>query len=158
MFRKRERKARVLFVDEKNDLVSQLAEYFTREYFGDMYEVYSAGPKHDLVDCEMISVMYQRGEDIRRQVSKDFRDRDHLRDDEDYDIVVFLRKDVFDEWAGRTPWQGKQVLCEMGSAEDFDATDDLELANCYSDLIDRVSRWVKENMDDPGRLGSMISA
>jgi len=158
MFGKKEKKVRVLFVDEKNDLTSQLAEYFTKEYFGNRYEAYSAGPKHELVDCELISVMYQRGEDMRRQVSKDFRDRDRLRDDEDYDIVVFLRKSVFDEWAKRTPWQGKQILFEMGSTADFAATDDLELSKCYSDLIDKVSTWVKENMEDPEKLRSMISA
>jgi len=158
MFGKKDKKVRVLFIDEKNDLTSQLAEYFTREYFGSKYEAYSAGPQRDLVDCELISLMYQRGEDMRRQVSKDFRDRDHLRDDEDYDIVVFLRKNVFDEWAKRTPWQGKQILCELGSVEDFAATDDLELAGCYSGLIDRVSAWVRENMEDTEKLRSMISA
>ena len=158
MFGKKERKVRVLFIDEKNDLTSQLAEYFAKEYFGNRYEVYSAGPKRDLVDCELISFMYQKGNDMRRQVSKDFRDRDRLRDDEDYDIVVFLRKSAFDEWAKRTPWQGKQMLCDLGSAEDFAATDDLELAKCYSDLIDKVSAWVRENMGDAEKLRSMISA
>ncbi|MDR1690577.1 MAG: hypothetical protein LBR42_01865, partial [Candidatus Methanoplasma sp.] len=154
----KEKRLKVLFIDEKNDLTSQLAEYFTREYFGSKYEVYSAGPKHDLVDCELISVMYQRGEDMRRQVSKDFKDRDYLRDDEDYDLVIFLRKSVFDEWAKRTPWQGKQIVFELGTTEDFTATDDLELANCYSGLIDKVSAWVKENMADPEKLRTMISA
>ncbi|MCL2032206.1 MAG: hypothetical protein FWH45_00135 [Methanomassiliicoccaceae archaeon] len=158
MFGKKDRKVRVLFIDEKNDLTSQLAEYFTKEYFGSKYEAYSAGPQRDLIDCELISVMYQRGEDMRRQVSKDFRDRDRLRDDEDYDIVVFLRKNVFDEWAKRTPWQGKQVLCDLGSADDFAATDDLELAECYSGIIEKVSKWVRENMDDVEKLRSMISA
>ena len=158
MFGKKEKKVRVLFIDEKNDLTSQLAEYFTREYFGGSYEVYSAGPQHDLIDCELISVMYQRGDDMRRQVSKDFRDRDYLRDDEDYDIVIFLRKNVFDEWAKRTPWQGKQILVEMGSSKDFTATDDLELWECYSDVINKVSLWVRENLDDPEKLRSMISA
>jgi len=158
MFGKKERKLRVLFIDEKNDLTSQLAEYFTKEYFGDRYEVYSAGPKQDLIDCELISVMYRMGKDMRRQVSKDFRDRDRLRDDEDYDIVIFLREKVFDEWAKRTPWQGKQIMFEMGSTEDFTATDDLELAECYSRLIGKVSAWVKENMGDQEKLRSMMSA
>jgi len=158
MLGKKEKKTRVLFIDEKNDLTSQLAEYFTKEYFGNKYEVYSAGPKHDLVDCELISIMYQRGEDMRRQVSKDFKDRDRLRDDEDYDFIVFLQKSVYDEWAKRTPWQGKQILFEMGSTNDFAASDDMELGKCYSDLIDRVSAWVRENMEDIGKLRSMISA
>ncbi|MCL2295916.1 MAG: hypothetical protein FWC29_02400 [Methanomassiliicoccaceae archaeon] len=158
MFKKKEKKVRVLFIDEKNDLTSQLAEYFTRAQYGNKYDAYSAGPKRDLIDCELISIMYQRGDDMRRQVSKDFRDRERLRDDEDYDIVVFLRKNVFDEWAKRTPWQGRQILCDLGSAEDFAATDDLELGKCYSDLIDKVSAWVRENMEDPEKLRSMISA
>jgi len=157
MFGRKEKKVRVLFVEEKNDLISQLAEYFTKEYFGGRYEVYSAGPKKDIVDCELISVMYQTGNDMRRQVSKDFKDRDYLRDDEDYDIVVFFGKSIFDEWAKRTPWQGKQMFFELEGTESFRATDDLELSICYSELIDRVSAWVKENMSDPERLRSMIA-
>lgn len=158
MFGKKEKKAKVLFIDENNDQTSQLAEYFTRKFFDDRYEVYSAAPKHDLVDCEMISVMYQMGEDMRRQVSKDFRDRDYLRDDEDYDLVVYLRQNVFDEWAKRTPWQGKQIVYDLGSKDDFDATDDLELSMCYADMIEKVRNWVKDNMDDVDKLNSMISA
>ncbi|MCL2317758.1 MAG: hypothetical protein FWC44_01685 [Methanomassiliicoccaceae archaeon] len=158
MLGKKERPIKVLFVEEKNDLISQLAEYFTREYYGSKYEVYSAGPKKDLVDCELISIMYQKGEDMRRQVSKTFKDRDYLREDEDYDLIVYFQKKVFDEWAKRTPWQGKQVLFEMDGTETFQATDDLELANCYSELIDRVSRWVKENMADPEKMRKMISS
>lgn len=158
MFGKKERKLRVLFIDEKNDQTSQLAEYFTKKFFNDKYEVYSAAPEHDLVDCEMISVMYQMGEDMRRQVSKDFRDRDHLRDDEDYDLVIYLRKNVFDEWSKRTPWQGKQILFELGTSADFDATDDLELAMCYADMIEKVRGWVKENMNDVDKLRTTISA
>jgi hypothetical protein len=65
---------------------------------------------------------------------------------------------VFDEWAKRTPWQGKQILIEVERTENFRATDDLELANCYSALINRMSVWVKENMSDPEKLRSMISA
>ena len=158
MLGKKEKSIKVLFVEEKNDLISQLAEYFTREYFGGKYEVYSAGPKKDLVDCELISVMYQRGEDMRRQVSKNFKDRDYLREDEDYDLVIYFQKKVFDEWAKRTPWQGKQILFEMEGTEAFQATDDLELANCYSKLIDKVSGWVKENMADPVNLRAKISS
>jgi Protein-tyrosine-phosphatase len=158
MFKKQEKKLRVLFVDEKNTLTSQLAEYFTRSYFGKIYEVYSAGPEHDIIDCEMISVMYQKGEDMRRQISKDFRNQDDLPADAVFDIVVYLREPVFKEWSGKTPWKGKQILFEMGTTADFNATDDLELANCYSELIERVRTWVKENMGDVEKLRSMVSA
>jgi Protein-tyrosine-phosphatase len=158
MFKKQEKKLRVLFVDEKNTLTSQLAEYFTRSYFDKIYEVYSAGPEHDIIDCEMISVMYQKGEDMRRQTSKDFRNQDDLPADAVFDIVIYLREPVFKEWSGKTPWKGKQILFEMGTTDDFNATDDLELANCYSELIERVRIWVEENMGDVEKLRSMVSA
>lgn len=158
MFKKPVNKFRVMFVDQKNDLTSQLAEYFTRNMFGNIYEVYSAGPEHDLVDCEMISVMYRSGEDIRRQVSKDFKNTELLREDQEYDIVIYLAKEVFEEWATKTPWQGKQILADLGSMDDFSATDDAELAKAYEQLIERVRKWVSDNMKDPANLKMMIVA
>jgi len=158
MFKKQEKKLRVLFVDEKNNLTSQLAEYFTKKMFDNLYEVYSAGPEHDIIDCEIISVMYQRGEDMRRQIAKDFRDQDNLPADAVFDIVIFLREPVFKEWSPKTPWKGIQILQEMGTTADFNATDDLELAECYSEMIDRVRAWVKDNMGDINKLRSMVSA
>ena len=158
MFKKKEQKIRVLFVDAKNDFASQIAEYFTSKLYPDMYEVYSAGPEHDIIDCELISAMYQNGEDMRRQVSKDFKDRDYLREDEDYDLVIYTEKEVFDEWASRTPWQGKQIFAPMRQRLDYRATDDLELYNEYVSSMEEVRSWVKENMADPDRLRSMVSA
>ncbi len=158
MFKKPVNKFRVMFVDQKNDLTSQLAEYFTRKMFGNTYEVYSAGPEHDLVDCEMISVMYRSGEDIRRQVSKDFKNTELLREDQEYDIVIYLVKEVFEEWAAKTPWVGKQLLVDLGSLNDFYATDDAELAKAYEQLIENVRKWVSENMKDPANLKMMIVA
>ena len=58
-------KVKILLVDEFNDLQSQVAEYFIREMYGGIYDVHSAGPKFDCVNCELISVMYQIGYDIR---------------------------------------------------------------------------------------------
>ena len=55
MLNKREKKVRVLFVEQKNDYVSQIAEHFTNQLYSNTYEVYSAGPEKDIIDCEMIS-------------------------------------------------------------------------------------------------------
>ena len=103
-------KTRILFVEAKNDFASQMAEYFTRQLYDGMYDAYSAGPEKDIVDCDMITAMYESGEDIRRQISKDFKDRDFLREDEEYDVVVYMDRPTFEEWSGRTPWKGKQML------------------------------------------------
>lgn len=155
---KKGKKVRVLFVEQKNDYVSQIAEHFANQLYPDQYEVYSAGPEKDIIDCEMISSMYQCGEDLRRQVSKDFKDRDYLREDEEYDIVVFLEKATYDEWASKTPWKGKQVLVPMRMRSEFTATDDLELYNEYVAVMEQVRDWVKENLKDSEKLLSMVSS
>jgi arsenate reductase len=149
---------RVLFVDQKNDSVSQIAEHFTRQLYGDRYEVYSAGPEHDIVDCDLIIAMYRSGEDIRRHVSKDFKNLELLREDEEYDLVIYLAAATFDEWAARTPWQGRQVLADMGSVRDFEFTDEAELFDAYDKLTARVREWVVGNMGDPDRLRTLVRA
>lgn len=159
MFKKKpEVKVRVMFVDEKNDCTSQLAEYYAKQLYPDTYDIYSAGPKHDLVDCDLISVMYVAGEDMRRQVSKDFKDTDHLREDDNYDLIVYTEKKTFDEWAPKTPWQGKQILADMGSVKDYHPTDDAELGHAYEQLADKIRLWVSENMKDPEKLRSLVTA
>ncbi len=158
MFKKSVNKLRVMFVDQKNDSTSQLAEYFVRQMFDNLYEVYSAGPEHDFVDCELISVMYQSGEDMRRQVSKDFKNTDLLLADDQYDLIIYTSKNTYDEWSSKTPWNGKQILAEMGSVKDFPMTDDAELAQAYLQLADRVRSWVSENMADPEKLRSRVTA
>ncbi len=158
MFKKKDTKLRVLFVDQKNDFVSQIAEYFANKLYPDTYEVYSAGPEKEFIDCELISAMYQNGEDLRRQVSKDFKDKDFLREDEDYDYVVFMEKSTFDEWASKTPWKGKQILAPMRTRQEYTATDDLELFQDYTRSMEEVKGWVKANMKDPETLKSLVSA
>ncbi len=152
------RKTRILFVERKNDFASQMAEYFARQMYADRCEPYSAGPEKDIVDCEMISTMYDKGEDIRRSVSKDFKDRDFLREDEDYDFVVYFDRPTFDEWSPRTPWKGKQIFAEVLQREDFNATDDVELFDEYVRAMEGMRDWVRENLADPDGLASQVVA
>lgn len=151
-------KVRILFVESKNDFASQMAEYFARQLYDDRYEVYSAGPEKDIVDCDMISAMYESGEDIRRQISKDFKDRDFLREDEDYDIVVYMDRPTFEEWSGRTPWKGRQLLADVRQRSDFTATDDAELFDEYVRCMNEMREWVRANLADPEKLRSMVTA
>lgn len=158
VFKKKENKVRVLFVDAKNDFASQMGEYFTMKFFPDKYEAYSAGPEPDIVDCELISAMYQNGEDMRRQVSKDFENEDYLPKDKTYDFVIYTEKEVFDKMAAASEWKGKQILAPMRQRLEFEATDDLELYQEYVRSMEEVREWVKENMADPSKLPSMVSA
>jgi arsenate reductase (thioredoxin) len=157
MSKNRSKKVRVLFVDDKNDLASQIAEYYARQMFSDMYEVYSAGPEHDIIDCDLISVMYRAGEDIRHQISKDFGSADLPKDGE-YDIVVYMQKSVFDRWSQKTHWKGKQIIQDMGSRADFKATDDVELDECLTEMVGRIKDWIKATMSDPDKLMALVVA
>ena len=145
-------KTSILFVDEMNDLQSQIAEYFLTEMYGDIYEVRSAGPKNDHVDCELISVMYQNGHDIRRAVSKDFNAKNMI----EYDYVVFLQQRTYDRIHDAIPFKGKQILKDFGGRENFEATDDKELAKCYTDMIISVKEWIKETFSSSESLEKAV--
>ena len=153
-----EERVRILFLDRKNDYVSQLAEYFTNQFYEGSYEVYSAGFEHDIIDCDLISVMYQNGEDMRRQVSKDLKNEELLPKDLVFDFVVYMEQPIFDEYSKKSPWQGKQILAPMIAREDFTATDDAELYDDYVKVIEQVKAWVKENLKDPKGLAALVSA
>ncbi|MCL2712715.1 MAG: hypothetical protein FWD37_05545 [Methanomassiliicoccaceae archaeon] len=144
-----EKKVSVLFVDENNDLQSQIAEYFLVRFYSDIYEVRSAGPKHDFIDCDLISVMYQNGHDIRKAASKDFNAYSMLTE---YDHVVFLQQETYDRIHEAIPFKGKQTVKDFGKRSDFKATDDMELVQCYLDLMDNVAQWIKETFSSPENI------
>ncbi len=146
---------KVLFVDERNDLQSQVAEYFVKEMFGDMYDVYSAGPTCDYVDCELISVMYQLTYDIRMGTSKDFNNKELP---ESFDAISYLEKATYDRIKDIVPWKTPKCLHDFGRKENFeDATDDVQSYECYKRLIESVKAWVEENFDDPAKVRSMVA-
>ncbi len=147
----------VLFVDQKNELQSQLAEFYANEIAPETYQVFSAGPESDLVDCDMIISLFADGQDIRRQRSKTF-DSELLPLDNNFDFVVYTHKSVFDEYAHKTIWKGKQILADMGTKEEFTATDDKELSEEYLKMANRIRQWVKDNMSDPENLKKLVSA
>ena len=145
-------KIAVLFVDETNDLQSQIAEHFLTEFYSDIYEIRSAGPKNDHVDCELVAVMYQNGHDIRRATSKDFAAKNMIK----YDYIVFLQKETYDRIREVIPFKGKHILKDFGSRADFKATDDKELADCYTSLTEAVKEWVRETFSSPENLERLV--
>jgi protein-tyrosine-phosphatase len=145
-------KVAVLFVDEMNDLQSQIAEHFLLEFYGDVYEVRSAGPRNDHIDCELISVLYQNGIDIRRATSKSFDAKTMI----EYDFIVFLQKETYERIRSVIPFNGKHILKDLGGKADFKATDDKELADCYMNLTNAVRDWVKETFATPDDLEKLV--
>ena len=145
-------KISVLFVDEMNDLQSQIAEYFLTGMYPDVYEVRSAGPKHDHVDCELVAVMHRNGYDMRRATSKDFNANNMVP----YDYIVFLQKETYDRIHEIMPFTGKHILKDFGKRSDSKATDDRELDEWYSALTEAVKEWVKETFSSPDDLEKLV--
>ena len=144
-----------MFLDEMNDLQSQIAEYFAKEFYSDKYEVWSAGPKFDFIDCELISVMYQNGYDIRAWNAKDFKAK---KMPQKFDYLIFLEKSTYDRIKDVVPYDAKKICFDFGRKENFEsATDDRELYDCYVKLIESVRDWVKENLRDPENLGVLAA-
>ena len=155
VFGKKDEKVKIMFLDEMNDLQSQIAEYFAKEFYSDKYEVWSAGPKFDFIDCELISVMYQNGYDIRAWNAKDFKAK---KMPQKFDYLIFLEKSTYDRIKDVVPYDAKKICFDFGRKENFEsATDDRELYDCYVKLIESVKDWVKENLRDPENLGALAA-
>jgi Protein-tyrosine-phosphatase len=159
MFRKKKEtvaeneKIRILFVDETNELQSQIAEFFLKELYGDVYEVCSAGAHFDHMDCELISSMYQIGYDIRQYRAKDFRSKQILKE---YDYLVFLQRETYDRIKDIAPYDCKKVMGkDFGTRKDLKATDDKELFEAYTQLVAQIKDWVQETFKDPSALEGM---
>lgn len=147
-------KVKILLVDEFNDLQSQVAEYFINEMYGGIYDVHSAGPKFDCINCELVSVMYQIGYDIRAWRAKDFRDK---KIPAKLDYIVFMEKATYDRITKVIPWDAPQIMVDFGRNENFEkATDDVELLECYKEFIEKIRSWVEETFADPEKLKSMV--
>ena len=155
VFGKKDEKVKIMFLDEMNDLQSQIAEYFAKEFYSDKYEVWSAGPKFDFIDCELISVMYQNGYDIRAWNAKDFKAK---KMPQKFDYLIFLEKSTYDRIKDTVPYDAKKICFDFGRKENFEsATDDRELYDCYVKLIESVKDWVKENLRDPENLETLAA-
>ena len=155
VFGKKDEKVKIMFLDEMNDLQSQVAEYFAKELYSDKYEIWSAGPKFDFIDCELISVMYQNGYDIRAWNAKDFKFK---KMPQKFDYLIFLEKATYDRIKDVVPYDAKQICVDFGRKENFEsATDDRELYDCYVKLIESVMAWVKTNLKDLANLENLVA-
>ena len=147
-------KIRILFVDETNELQSQIAEFFLKELYGDAYEVCSAGARFDHMDCEMVSVMYQNGYDVRLYRAKDFRSKQILKE---YDYLVFLQRETYDRIKDVVPYKCEKLMGkDFGTRKDLKATDDKELYEAYTQLIANVKEWVETAFKYPDRLEGIL--
>ncbi|MCQ2085948.1 MAG: hypothetical protein MJY54_00730 [archaeon] len=159
MFRRRlvtKNRIKLVLIDELNDLQSQVAEYFINNRYEDMYCAYSAGPETRYIDCELISVMYQLGYDIRSKKSKNFSCREIPNK---LDYVLFLEKTTYDKFKNIVPWDAPQIVVDFGRKNNFEkATDDTELFEYYQQFIERIRIWTEETFSNTEKLKLMAKA
>ena len=98
--------------------------------------------------------MYQLGYDIRGRRAKDFRDK---KIPGELDYIIFVEKATYDRITKVIPWDAPQIMVDFGRKDNFDeATDDVELMECYKAFIEKVRAWVEETFADPENLKSMV--
>ena len=79
-------KKRVLFLCPENNCHSQMAEGLLKHFYGDKYEVFSAGVSPTCLNKNAVEVMKEIGVDISKQTSK------HVNNflDQKFDVIVTL--------------------------------------------------------------------
>lgn len=117
-------KKKVLFLCAGNSCNSQMAEGLMRQFYGDKYEVFSAGVNPTKINKNAIDVMREIGIDISNQASK------HVNEllNQPFDIIITVGDNVketvpsFWEAAEKYNWQ------LFDPAEKLDTQKDLILA------------------------------
>lgn len=85
-------KKKVLFLCEGNSCNSQMAEGLMRRFYGDDYEVFSAGVNPIGLNKTAIDVMQEVGIDISNQASKHINEFLNLR----FDFIITVGQDSHD--------------------------------------------------------------
>ena len=131
-------KKRVLFICTHNAARSQMAEGLLRNFYGDYFEVLSAGTNPSEVHPYAIKVMMEIGIDISNQRSKsveNFMDRDI-----DYVITVC---DNAKETCPFFPGGKKYMHKSFKDPGSVSGTED-QVINVFRDVRDEIRDWIKE--------------
>ena len=84
-------KKAVLFVDDHNSFECQIAELYLNQFYGDSYEVYSAGLSPTQINPYLHEAMIEEGIDVSDSFAKEI---DHFKGLEIDLVVKILEKDV----------------------------------------------------------------
>lgn len=138
---------RVLFVDESNTSISQVAEAIGNSLNLPMFIFSSAGLERKSVDPETMNFLRSKGLDVARQSAKAIGQIPYL---EQYQIIVALSRDAQSVFP-RPPtkvvcldWSGVQPTLEGIRSEDFEAG----LERTYQFLMDQIRDLVEAVLVD----------
>ena len=131
---------KVLFLCTGNSCRSQMAEGWTRHYWGEIIEPYSAGVEKHGLNPYAVKVMAEVGIDISNHYSKTIDELPTL----DFDLVVT----VCDSARERCPLFPKKTKVLHKSFEDppylaKSATTEKEILNIYRKIRDEIGEFVK---------------
>ncbi len=124
-------KIKVLFLCTHNSARSQMAEGLLRNFYGEKYEVFSAGSSPTQVHPLAIKVMAEIGIDISKQTSKsieEFRNKD-------IDVVASVCR------------SSAKVICPFCSSPII--SDRPEIINA---TLPRIKRYIHHSFSDPSEV------
>jgi phosphate transport system protein len=140
---------RILFVDRKNDCLSQLAEAYARKAFPNS-GVYASGGWEEpgTLDPALLAFMDEQNLDVRRVAPE--RVRPVIRELADYHVIVSLEGDI-DEAIPRRPYRTVMLEWDVPGCPDDPETDEgrARLLDCYRELTVRI-RNLMEDLRGPG--------
>lgn len=131
-------KRKVMFLCTGNSCRSQMAEGFAKAFFGDTWEVYSAGIEPVGINPRAIEVMREVGIDISNQTS-DPIDPELLRQ---MDLVVTLCGDA-EERCPLTPPRVKRIHWPLADPARARGTEE-EIMAKFREVRDEIRRRVEE--------------
>jgi arsenate reductase len=134
-------KEKVLFICTSNSARSQIAEGLLRSFFGDKYEVYSAGINPTTINPYAIEVMKEIGIDISSQRSKNIEEFRNQK----FDYVVT----VCDNSNEVCPFFPGKNIIHKGFYDPSEVKGNIaEKLNTFRNVRDQIKEWIEETFEN----------
>jgi arsenate reductase len=131
-------KKKILFVCTHNSARSQMAEGILKTFYGDRFEVYSAGTEPKDVNPNAVKAMAEIGVDISMYLSKSV-EQFH---DMEFDYVITLCDKAKQSYSV-LPGAKKSIHKTFDDPQDFSDIEE-ELLSRFRQLRDEISEWIEK--------------
>ena len=131
-------KKRVLFLCTHNSARSQMAEGLLRDFYGDKFEVLSAGTEPSKVNPNAIEVMKEIGIDISSHYSKSVKDFI----DENFDYIVTVCGGA-KESCPFFPGGKEQIHKGFEDPSSFSGSAE-EVLSKFREIRDKIKEWITD--------------
>ncbi|MBI5680941.1 MAG: arsenate reductase ArsC [Methanobacterium sp.] len=131
-------KERILFMCVRNASRSQMVEGFFRDFYGDKFDVFSAGSDPQEIDPIAVQVMDEIGIDISKQASNSLKDYEG----QEFDYVVIICGNEYNS----CPFffGGKKLFLEcLKDIYPFKGTEKEEI-RLQREIRDEIGDWIQD--------------